>query len=95
MFEKPAGVFTSTSSMHCGQETTLSCMLLPLLHHGMIICGLPYSETGLLSTGAGGTPYGPSPVAGSDSDLPLTGIEQDLCRGRGSRLARLGGKLSG
>ena len=92
---KPAGVFTSTSSMHGGQETTLTSMMLPLLHHGMLICGVPYSETGLLNTQAGGTPYGPSHVAGSDSDLPLTDIEQDLCRAMGRRLARLGGKLPG
>jgi NAD(P)H dehydrogenase (quinone) len=91
---KPAGVFTSTSSLHGGQETTLMSMMLPLLHHGMLICGLPYSETGLLSTQAGGTPYGPSHVAGSDSDLPLTEIEQDLCRALGNRLAVLGRKLS-
>lgn len=91
---KPAGVFTSTSSLHGGQETTLMSMMLPLLHHGMLICGLPYSETGLLSTQAGGTPYGPSHVAGSDSDLPLTDIEQDLCRALGRRLAELGSKLS-
>mgnify|MGYP001823475782 FL=1 len=95
LIDKPAGVFTSTSSMHGGQETTLMSMMLPLLHHGMLICGLPYSETGLLTTQAGGTPYGPSHVAGSDSDLPLTDIEQDLCRALGRRLARLGGKLSG
>ncbi len=90
---KPAGVFTSTSSLHGGQETTLMSMMLPLLHHGMLICGLPYSETGLLSTQAGGTPYGPSHVAGADSDLPLTDIEQDLCRALGRRLARLSSKL--
>jgi len=95
LIDKPAGVFTSTSSMHGGQETTLMSMMLPLLHHGMLICGLPYSETGLLNTQAGGTPYGPSHLAGSDSDLPLTDIEQDLCRALGRRLARLGCKLSG
>jgi len=92
---KPAGAFTSTSSLHGGQETTLMSMMLPLLHHGMLICGLPYSETGLLSTQAGGTPYGPSHVAGADSDLPLTDIEQDLCRALGRRLAGLGSKLLG
>ena len=95
LIDKPAGVFTSTSSMHGGQETTLMSRMLPLLHHGMLICGLPYSETGLLTTQAGGTPYGPSHVAGSDSDLPLTDTEQDLCRALGRRLARLGGKISG
>ena len=87
---KPAAVFTSTSSLHGGQETTLMSMMLPLLHHGMLVCGVPYSETGLLNTDAGGTPYGPSHLAGSDSDLPLTDIEQDLCRALGSRLAGLG-----
>lgn len=91
---KPAGVFTSTSSMHGGQETTLMSMMLPLLHHGMLICGLPYSETGLLSTQAGGTPYGPTHVSGSGSDLPLTDIEQNLCRAMGNRLAELCGKLA-
>lgn len=91
---KPAAVFTSTSSLHGGQETTLMSMMLPLLHHGMLICGLPYSETGLLNTSAGGTPYGPSHVAGSNSDLPLTEIEQDLCRALGRRLARSGIKLA-
>lgn len=90
---KPAAVFTSTSSLHGGQETTLMSMMLPLLHHGMLICGVPYSETGLLNTDAGGTPYGPSHLAGSDSDLPLTDIEQGLCRALGSRLAGLGIKL--
>ena len=87
---KPAAVFTSTSSLHGGQETTLMSMMLPLLHHGMLVCGVPYSETGLLNTDAGGTPYGPSHLAGSDSDLPLTDIEQHLCRALGSRLAGLG-----
>ncbi len=91
---KPAGVFTSTSSLHGGQETTLMSMMLPLLHHGMLICGLPYSETGLLNTSGGGTPYGPSHVSGADSDLPLTDIEQDLCRALGNRLAQLAAKLS-
>ncbi len=91
---KPAGVFTSTSSLHGGQETTLLSMMLPLLHHGMLICGLPYSESGLLNTQAGGTPYGPSHLAGRDSNLPLTDIEQNLCRALGRRLAEIGGKLA-
>ncbi|MGB5306181.1 MAG: NAD(P)H:quinone oxidoreductase, partial [Gammaproteobacteria bacterium] len=67
---KPAAVFTSTSSMHGGQETTLITMMLPLLHHGMLVLGLPYTETELLTTESGGTPYGPSHTAGTDSKRP-------------------------
>ena len=92
---KPAGVFTSTSSLHGGQESTLLSMMLPLLHHGMLIMGLPYSETGLLRTEAGGTPYGPSHVAGSDSDQPLTEIERQLCQALGRRLATTALALDG
>jgi NAD(P)H dehydrogenase (quinone) len=84
---KPAGVFTSTSSLHGGQETTLVSMMLPLLHHGMLLMGLPYSETGLVHTQAGGTPYGPSHLAGINNDLPLTEIERQLCQALGRRLA--------
>lgn len=84
---KPAGVFTSTSSLHGGQETTLLSMMLPLLHHGMLVLGLPYSEPELLATRSGGTPYGPSHLAGTDSDLPLTEEERRLCRVLGKRLA--------
>jgi NAD(P)H dehydrogenase (quinone) len=84
---KPAAVFTSTSSLHGGQETTLLSMMLPLLHHGMLILGLPYSETELLSTRSGGTPYGPSHTAGADSKLPLTTEEKHLCTALGKRLA--------
>ncbi len=84
---KPAGVFTSTSSLHGGQETTLLSMMLPLMHHGMLLMGLPYSETGLIHTQAGGTPYGPSHVAGINNDHPLTEIERQLCQALGRRLA--------
>ncbi len=84
---KPAAVFTSTSSLHGGQETTLLSMMLPLLHHGMLLLGIPYSETELLRTRSGGTPYGASHLAGSDSDLPLSDTEQRLCRALGRRLA--------
>ena len=91
---KPAGVFTSTSSLHGGQESTLLSMMLPLLHHGMIICGLPYSEAELLSTTTGGTPYGPSHLAGQDSKLPLSDEEKALCKALGRRLAGLAGKLA-
>jgi NAD(P)H dehydrogenase (quinone) len=84
---KPAGVFTSTSSLHGGQESTLLSMMLPLLHHGMLVLGLPYSEPDLLRTASGGTPYGPSHLAGPDSDLPLTEEERRLCRALGRRIA--------
>ena len=86
---KPAGVFTSTSSLHGGQETTLVSMMIPLLHHGMLICGLPYSESELLTTSTGGTPYGPSHLAGAQSDLPLSEDEKALCLAFGKRLAKL------
>jgi NAD(P)H dehydrogenase (quinone) len=85
---KPAAVFTSSSSMHGGQETTLVSMMLPLLHHGMVILGLPYSEPGLTRTASGGTPYGASHVAGPNSDLPVTADEKELCQALGERLAR-------
>ncbi|MGB0721420.1 MAG: NAD(P)H:quinone oxidoreductase [Gammaproteobacteria bacterium] len=87
MVGKLAGVFTSTSSLHGGQETTLMSMMLPLLHHGMLITGLPYSETDLLTTQSGGTPYGPTHVAGPNSDAPLSEEEERLCRALGRRLA--------
>ena len=93
MVGKPAGVFTSTSSMHGGQETTLTSMMLPLLHHGMLITGLPYTHTDLISTQQGGTPYGPSHVAGSDNSRALDETEQSLCFALGSRLAELSLKL--
>jgi NAD(P)H dehydrogenase (quinone) len=85
---KPAAVFTSTSSLHGGQETTLLSMMLPLLHHGMLILGLPYAETELLTTTSGGTPYGPSHTAGTDSKRPLTDEEKALCVALGRRLAQ-------
>ncbi len=91
---KPAAVFTSTSSMHGGQETTLLSMMLPLLHHGMLVLGIPYSETDLLHTDAGGTPYGASHLAGTDSKKPLTEAEQRLCRALGKRLAATTAKLA-
>jgi len=86
---KPAGVFTSTSSLHGGQESTLLSMMTPLLHHGMLISGLPYTESALLTTTTGGTPYGPSHVAGADNDLPISDDEQVLCKALGKRLANL------
>ncbi len=91
---KPAGVFTSTSSLHGGQETTLLSMMLPLLHHGMLVMGLPYSETDLIHTRSGGTPYGPSHLAGPDSNLPVTDEERRLCQALGRRLAETAARLS-
>lgn len=84
---KPAAVFTSTSSLHGGQESTLLSMMLPLLHHGMLITGLPYSETDLLHTSGGGTPYGASHHAGADNNLPISEAEHRLCVALGKRLA--------
>ncbi|MEZ5503165.1 MAG: NAD(P)H:quinone oxidoreductase [Halioglobus sp.] len=89
MLDKPAAVFTSTSSLHGGQETTLLSMLLPLLHHGMLIVGLPYSEPGLMSTSSGGTPYGASHWAGGDNKRAVDEVEAALCRALGQRVARL------
>ena len=90
---KPAGVFTSTASLHGGQESTLLSMLLPLLHHGMLISGLPYSEGALLHTRGGGTPYGPSHHAGADGKRALDADETALCRALGLRLAKLAQQL--
>lgn len=91
---KPAGVFTSTASLHGGQETTLISMMLPLLHHGMIVAGLPYSEDALFETKSGGTPYGASHTAGQDNKLPLTDHEQILCTALGRRVAELARSLN-
>jgi NAD(P)H dehydrogenase (quinone) len=90
---KPAVVFTSTGSLHGGQETTLLSMMLPLLHHGMVVAGLPYSEADLLATESGGTPYGASHVAGPGSDLPVNETERRLCLALGRRLAHLASRL--
>src|SRR5690349_8750559 len=91
---KPAAVFTSTGTLHGGQETTLLSMMLPLLHHGMIIVGLPYLESELISTTSGGTPYGASHVAGIDRDRPVSQEEHNLCFALGRRLAEVALKLS-
>ena len=92
---KPACVFTSTASLHGGQETTLLSMMLPLLHHGMLITGLPYSESALLETQGGGTPYGASHHAGADGKKGLDQHEMALCRALGARLAKTAQKLEG
>jgi len=91
---KPAGVFTSTSSLHGGQESTLLSMMLPLMHHGMIMVGLPYTDAGLMETTAGGTPYGPSHLAGANSDKAVNEIEQRLCRALGARVADVARRLA-
>jgi NAD(P)H dehydrogenase (quinone) len=86
---KPAGVFTSTNTMHGGQETTLISMMLTLLHQGMILVGVPYTTPELLTTQSGGTPYGPSHVAGQNADIPLTKEEIAICRVLGKRVAEV------
>ena len=91
---KPAAVFTSTGSMHGGNESTLITMMLPLMHHGMLIVGLPYSEPELSSTQSGGTPYGASHVGGSADDKAITTDERKLCLALGKRLAETALKLA-
>jgi NAD(P)H dehydrogenase (quinone) len=91
---KPAAVFTSTGSMHGGNETTLLTMMLPLIHHGMLIVGLPYSEHELSSTQSGGTPYGASHIGGAMDNKPITADEKKLCLALGKRLAEIALKLN-
>ena len=91
---KPACVFTSTGSMHGGNESTLLTMMLPLMHHGMLMVGLPYSEPALLSTQSGGTPYGASHVGGALDDKRITEDEKKLCIALGKRLAETALKLT-
>ena len=91
---KPACVFTSTSSLHGGQESTLLTMLVPLLHHGMLITGVPFTEPALTTTTTGGTPYGASHVAGSAGNLPLSDDEKIIARALGKRLAQISLKLA-
>ena len=93
MIGKPAGVFTATSSMHGGQETVLTSMMLPLLHHGMLVTGIPYSEPALNQTRTGATPYGASHVAGRDGQ-PLSEHERSACRALGRRIADIACKLA-
>lgn len=93
MIDKPAAAFTSTSSLHGGQEATLLSMLLPLLHHGMLVVGLPYSEPGLMTTTSGGTPYGASHWAGADNRRVVDDAEAALCSALGARVARLAARL--
>ena len=91
---KPACVFTSTASLHGGQETTLVSMMLPLLHHGMLVMGLPYTLPEMNATRSGGTPYGASHLAGVADDQPITDAERTLCIAQGKRLAELVLKLA-
>lgn len=91
---KPAAVFTSSSSQHGGQESTLLAMMLPLLHHGMLLMGIPFTHAELSTTQRGGTPYGASHVAGDDNDQPLNTEEKFLCQVLGQRLAETAQSLS-
>lgn len=95
LIDKPFATFTSSSSMHGGQETTQLSMALPLLHHGMIHCGIPYSEQALSTTKSGGTPYGASHVTGPDGSLPISPEETELCVALGKRVARIASLLAG
>ena len=91
---KPAAVFTSTATQHGGQETTLLSMLIPLLHHGMVVVGVPYTTPELVSTSSGGTPYGASHVSGMDGERPMTEDERRLCFVLGKRLAEVALRLA-
>ncbi|KTC87119.1 NAD(P)H:quinone oxidoreductase [Legionella brunensis] len=94
LVDKPACVFSSSASMHGGQETTLTSMILPLLHHGMMIIGLPYTEPSLNTTQTGGTPYGVTHVAGTSSNNPLSQDEIILAKQLGKRLGKIAKRLS-
>jgi NAD(P)H dehydrogenase (quinone) len=93
LVDKPAAVFTSTASLHGGQESTLLSMQLPLMHHGMVLVGLPYTNSELTETRGGGTPYGASHHAGVDGARALDNHESALCRSLGKRIAMLTRKL--
>ena len=94
LVDKPCAVFTSTATMHGGQETTLVSMLLPLLHHGMIALGIPYTEPALNNTRTGGTPYGLSHVAGLNGENPVSEHERELARVLGARVAKFARRLA-
>ena len=91
---KPAGAFTSTGSLHGGQESTLLTMMMPLLHHGMVLCGVPYTEKALSETRTGGTPYGPSHWGESDTGGRISDHEKAICQTFGARLAHLARRLA-
>jgi len=90
---KPATVFSSTGSLHGGQETTLLSMMLPLIHHGMLLIGIPYTESGLFAKEGGGTPYGATHVSGEKNELPISKNEKELCFTAGKRLAQIAKKM--
>ena len=94
LVDKPACVFTSSGSMHGGNETTLMTMMLPLLHHGMVMLGLPYSEPSLATTQTGGPPYGASHIGGAMNDKPISEDEKKLCMALGKRLATMALQLN-
>ncbi len=89
LIDKPATCFTSSSTLHGGQESTILSMMLPLIHHGMVYVGIPYSETDLMHTTSGGSPYGVSHLAGHNNKNPLSEHEINLCRAVGKRLATI------
>jgi len=94
LINKPAAVFTSSSSYHGGQESVLLSMMQPLLHHGMLMVGIPYSETTLNTTRTGGTPYGASHITGANHDMPFSEDEKTLAKALGKRVAELAQKLN-
>lgn len=94
LVDKPFACFTSTASLHGGQESTLLGMAIPWLHQGMIYCGIPYTEPGLSTTDSGGTPYGASHTAGTDSNRPITDTEAELCQALGKRVANISLRLA-
>lgn len=89
LIDKPAAVFTSSTSLHGGQEATLLGMAIPLLHHGMMLCGIPYNQKGLSDTQSGGTPYGASHWAGANQERDIDATEASLCQALGERVARI------
>jgi NAD(P)H dehydrogenase (quinone) len=91
---KPAAVFTSSTSQHGGQESTLLSMMIPLLHHGMLLLGIPFTEDRINTTTTGGSPYGATHVAGPENDRPVDDVEKQLCRVLGERLARTARRLA-
>ena len=93
LVDKPFSTFTSTSSLHGGQESTLLSMALPLIHHGMLFCGIPYTDTKLRDTESGGTPYGPSHWSGTGGNKKITSEEKALCIAQGQRLATIASKM--
>ncbi len=94
LIDKPVATFTSTSSLHGGQETTLLTIAIPLIHHGMVYCGIPYSEAALNTTTTGGTPYGASHLAGAKGNNPISEDESTLCIALGKRISTIAQKLA-